>query len=107
MVQSTETATLPIPQLAVDLPTTRYIMPSFTNTLIGVGPIYDTDCRVLLTKEDVVVISPEGKTILTGWREKNLPKLWQFPLKPIGQENIDTKTNLMIPTAPGLYVNLP
>ena len=39
MVQSTETATLPIPQLAADLPTTRYIMPSFTNTLIGVGPI--------------------------------------------------------------------
>ena len=56
-------------------------MPSFTNTLIGVVPIYDADFKVLFTKKDVVVISPEGKNILTGWREKNLPKLWLFYLK--------------------------
>ena len=34
-------STLPIPQLASDFPTTGYIMPSLTNTLIGVGPICD------------------------------------------------------------------
>ena len=39
MVKSTATATLPIPQSAEDFPTTGYIIPSFTNTLIGVGPI--------------------------------------------------------------------
>ena len=84
MVKSTATATLPIPQSAADLPTTGYIMPSFTNTIFGVGPICDADCKVLFTKKDVVVISPEGKTILTGWREKTLPKLWSFYLKTNG-----------------------
>ena len=43
-------ATLTIPQLAADLPTTGYIMPSFTNTLIGVGPICDADCTVIFKK---------------------------------------------------------
>ena len=32
--------------------------------------------------EDVTVFSPKGKTILTGWRENKLPKLWRFALKP-------------------------
>ena len=40
-------STLPITQLAPDLPTTGYIMPSFSNTLIGVGPIFDENCTVI------------------------------------------------------------
>ena len=40
---STAKATLPIPQLAADFPTTGYIMPTFTNTLIGIGPICDAN----------------------------------------------------------------
>ena len=39
--KSSTKATLPISQLAADFPTTGYIMPSFTNTMIGVGPICD------------------------------------------------------------------
>ena len=66
MVKSVATATLPIPQLAAYFPTTGYIMPYFTSTLIGIGHICDPECKVLLTKKDVVVISPEDKTILTG-----------------------------------------
>ena len=34
-----ETSTLPIPQLVADFTHTEYIMPSFTKTLVGVGPI--------------------------------------------------------------------
>ena len=60
-------------------------MPSFTNTLIGAGPICDAYCTVVFTKKDVTVISPKGKAILTGWREKNLPRLWRFALKPTEQ----------------------
>ena len=48
IVKSTATDTLPIPQSAADFLTTGYIMPSFTNTLIGVGPIYDADCKILI-----------------------------------------------------------
>ena len=73
--KSSAKSTLPIPQLATDFPTTGYTMPSFTNTLIGVGPIFDADCTVVFTKKDVTVLSPKGKEILTGWREKNLPRL--------------------------------
>ena len=47
---STSKARLPIPQLDVDFPTTGYIMPTFTNTLIGVGPICDANCTVVLKK---------------------------------------------------------
>ena len=59
-------STLPIPQLTADFPTTGYIIPSFTNTLIGVGPIFDANCTVVFKKKDVTLISPEGKKILTG-----------------------------------------
>ena len=106
MVTSTETATLPINQLSADFPTTGYIMPSFTNTIIGVELICNADCKIFFTKKDVVVILPEGKTILTVWREKNLPKLWRFPLKPNEQGKIDTKTNLITTAAHNAY-NLP
>ena len=66
-------ATLPIPKFSADFPTTGYIMPDFTNTLIGFGPICDVNCTVLFKKNDVTVLSPEGKPILQGWRENKLP----------------------------------
>ena len=44
---STSKATLPLPQVKADFPTKGYIMPTFTNTLIGVGPICDADCTVV------------------------------------------------------------
>ena len=39
VANSTAMATIPIPQVNVEFPTKGYIMPTFTNTLIGVGPI--------------------------------------------------------------------
>ena len=47
---STAKATLPIPQLSADFPATGYIMPTFTNTLIGVGHICDENCTVVFRK---------------------------------------------------------
>ena len=66
-------ATLPLPQLAADIPTTGYIMPSFANTVVGVGPICYAYCTVVFTKQDVTVLSPNGNPILTGWRENKIP----------------------------------
>ena len=57
-------------------------MPSFTNTLIGFLPICDANCTVVFKKKDVTVLSPECKPILQGCREKKLPRLWRFALKP-------------------------
>ena len=79
---SSEKATLPIPKLAVDFPTTGYIMPSFTNTLVGVGPICDAHCTVIFTKQDVTVLLTKCKAILIGWRDKKLPRIWRLALKP-------------------------
>ena len=79
---SSAKATLPIPQLEVDFHTMGYIMPYFTNRLVGVGPICDADCTVVFTKQDIPVLLPKGKAILTGFREKKLPRIWRFDLKP-------------------------
>ena len=76
VANSTAMTTLPIPQVKADFPTKGYIMPAFTNTLIGVGPIFDADCTVVLKKEDVTVLSPKGDPILQGCREEKLPRLW-------------------------------
>ena len=65
---STAKATLLIPKLAANFPTTGYTMPTFTNTLIGIGSICDANCTVVSKKQDVTVISPEGKPIIQGWR---------------------------------------
>ena len=51
-------------KLAADFPTTGYIMTTFTNTLIGVGPICDANFTVVFRKEHVTVISLEGKPII-------------------------------------------
>ena len=45
VANSTAMATLHIPQVKIDFPTMGYIMPAFTNTLIGVGPICDADVQ--------------------------------------------------------------
>ena len=82
VASSIVTATLPIPQLNAYFPTKGYIMPTFTNTIIGVGPICDANCTVVFWKEDVTVLSPQGKPILQGWIEDKLPRLWRFDLSP-------------------------
>ena len=80
VANSTAMATLPIPQVKSYFPTKGYIMPAFTNTLIGVGTICDADCTVVFKKEDVTVLSPKGEPILQGWREEQLPRLWRVAL---------------------------
>ena len=97
-------STLPIPQLSADFPTTGYIMPTFTNTLIIIGPICDANCTVVFKKQDVTIISPEGKPILQGWIEKKLPRLWRFALKPNDRgEQKYTTTNQKRPEAHSVY----
>ena len=104
---STAKATLPIPQLAAELHTTGYIMPTFTNTLIGVGPVCDINLTVVFRKEDVTVISLDGKPILQGRREKKLPCLWRFALRPnYREERTYTTTIQKGPEAHSVY-NLP
>ena len=78
VANSTAMATLPVPQVKSEFPTKGYIMPTFTNKLIGVGPICDAYCTVVLKKEDVTVLSPKGEPILQGWIEDKLLGLWRI-----------------------------
>ena len=97
-------ATLPIPQVKEDFPTKGYIMPTFTNTLFGVGPICYADSIVVFKKEDVTVLSPIGEPILQRWGEYKLPRLWRFPLIPdTKQKGIYTTTSQNKPEANNVY----
>ncbi len=56
-------------------------MPSFPHTLINLGPFADLGCQIVFSKHAVLVIHPDGHSILDGWREQDGPHLWCFPLK--------------------------
>ena len=61
-------------------------MPSFHHTLIGLGPICDADCKVIFTKNNVIIYDQGGPPILTGWRERNGDRLWRITLTPTPEE---------------------
>jgi hypothetical protein len=42
-------------------------MPSFTLTLIGLGPFANLGCKIVFTKIAVTVYHPDGHPILVGW----------------------------------------
>ena len=82
VVSLSATATLPIPQQCHEIPCEGYIMPTFTNTLVGIGPICDAGCTFTFTSKDVTVYSARVIPILTGWRETHMSKMWRFALSP-------------------------
>jgi hypothetical protein len=57
-----------------------YVMPSFTHTLIGLGPFANQGCKIVFNKTLVTVFHPNCHPILKGWRDLDGPQLWQFPL---------------------------
>jgi hypothetical protein len=68
---------LPLPPAAMQ----GHVMPSFPHTLSGLGPFADLGCQIVFSKHAVLVIHPDGHSILDGWREQDSPRLWRFPLK--------------------------
>ena len=49
--------------------------PTFTNFLVGFVTLYDANWTVVFIKSSVTMFDPQDKSILTGWRERNGPKL--------------------------------
>ncbi len=43
-----------------------HVMPSFTHTLIGLGPFTNLGCKIILTKTAVTAYYPDGHPILAG-----------------------------------------
>ena len=54
-----------------------HVMPSFTHTLIGLGPFADLGCEIVFTKTAFTIFHP----ILAGWRDTVGPRLWHVPLQ--------------------------
>ena len=67
-------------------------MTGFRHTLIGVGPICDTDCTVTFTGEAVIVQNQQGTPVLTGWHDASGSRLWRIALQP-GDSNLPSVPN--------------
>ena len=57
-------------------------MPSFKHTLLGLGPICDSDCKEVFTKGELIIYDTAGATIISGWRKRDGARLWYILLKP-------------------------
>ena len=87
-------ADLGLPNLPPDFLQAGKVMPSFYHTLIGIGPIYNADCKVTFTKNNVIIYDQGGSPILTGCRERNGACLWRIELTPTPEE-LPTMPNSM------------
>ena len=88
-----------LPNLLPDFPRAGKVVPSLHHTFIGLGPICDANCKVIFTKNNVIIYDQGGLLILTGWMEKNGDRLWRIALTPMPEElptmpNIADHTNI-------------
>ena len=67
-------------------------MPGFRHTLIGVVPLYDSDCAVTFTREAVIVRDKYGIEVLICWREATGTRIWRIALIP-GEANLPSIPN--------------
>ena len=59
-----------------------HIIPSFRHNLLGIGVIFEKDCKFLFTKRSVIIYEKDNKPFLIGWKETDRAKLWCISLKP-------------------------
>ena len=82
--QSTGTGDLDVLPLPSGFPLKGHLMPGFCHTLIGVGPLCDTNCAVTFRRKAVVVRNKKGTAVLTGWCEATGTGLWRIALLSVG-----------------------
>ena len=71
---------LPLPDLPPSL--FGHIMSGFTHNLFGVGYLCDKNCKVLFTKNSVIIYDSNNQPFLKGWRETSGARLWRISLRP-------------------------
>ena len=62
---SSASCELPLEGMPPDL--FGHIMPAFRHNLLGIGILCDKDCKVLFTKEMVIIYDKNNEPFLTGW----------------------------------------
>ena len=65
--QSSGSADWDISNLPTDFPRDGKVIPFFQHNLIGLGPICNTDCKVIFTKNNVIIYDQTESPILMGW----------------------------------------
>ena len=73
-----------------------HIIPGFQHKLIGIGPLCDHRCKLLLKKHTVYILDEASKVLLQGWREPTGARICCFLL----QLGIHHHTNNRSPDAP-------
>ena len=78
--ESEASCELPLPNMPPGL--FGYIMSGFTHNLFGIGNLCDKYCKVLFTKNLVIIYDSNNQPFLKGWGETSGAKLWHISLKP-------------------------
>ena len=58
-----------------------HIMSGFTHNIFGIGNICDKYCKVLFTKNSVIIYDSDNQPFLKGWRENYGARLWRISLR--------------------------
>ena len=56
-------------------------MSGFTQNIFGICNIFDKYCKVLLTKNSVIIYDRNNQPFLKGWRETSGARLWRISLR--------------------------
>ena len=74
--------TLEIPNLLSIFPCTGHVMPYFKHTLIGIGSICNSECKVVSAQHEILVYNSQQQLIITGGWKPTCSKLWRVYLLP-------------------------
>ena len=77
------------------LTTAAHIMPKFHHNLMGIGPLCDHGCRILIENTAITVLSKEITVLLKGYHENFGAKLWHFSLCPNNTVSEQCQTGLV------------
>ena len=77
---------LPLP----DLPPGLFgnLMSGFTHNIFGIGNLCDKYCKVVFTKNSIIIYDSNNQTVLKGWRETSGARLWRISLRPFLRTDI-------------------
>ena len=80
--RSLSTCDLDKPNVPSNFPVYVHVMPGFQEKLIDIGPIFDADYSFTFTKDAVIIYSPKGHPVFTGWQKAEGPRIWRMSLMP-------------------------
>ena len=72
-------------------------MSVFTHNLFGIGNICDKYCKVLFTKNLVIIYGRNNQPFLKGWRETYGARMWRILLRTDLRMDLAVHPDIKIP----------